>query len=172
MPLKHSYFIILGLLYGLTILHSAYFYSLLPDMIGNRYDFDGTVIRLHSKQVVVGLYMFVSCFPLLLFSLISRVSFKNANLPNRDYWLKEENVGKAHKLFKHSIFKFSVALMLFWISIFHQIFRAGINNNQMNNMPTYIIFGLFALFTIFWMINLFQEFKIPEDHKTPPDQEN
>ena len=169
MQSNRTYFLILGLLYGLTILHAAWFFPLLPDMIGNKYGFDGSVTRLDSKEIVIGLYMFVSLTPLLLFFILSRVSLKNSNFPNKEYWLREENAGKLRKIFSRIMFRFSVVLMLFWISMFHQIFQAGMNQNQMNNMPLYITFALFAVFMVYWIISLFREFRIPENGK---DQDN
>lgn len=86
------------------------------------------------------------------------------NIPNKDYWLTEENIPRTRSLVSSLMWEFGIALFLF-------LFIAGlftIHANlsvpvKLNEMLFLFAFIIFMVYTVYWCIKFFRAFKIPKD---------
>ena len=109
----------------------------------------------------VHLLLFVS----LLFSakLLSILPRKYISIPNKSYWIQDENWVEAKTILAKEIYLFGTVIFIF-------MFIAGLLSLQANlSTPVQFRedlfwwpFGLFIIFNIYWIIRLIIRFKIPE----------
>lgn len=156
-----QYYFIFVIILLLALAHAFHYYPQMPDIIGQRYSFSGTALSCGSKNTLMTLYLSVILIPVIMFVFISKAKLETSKIPNRNYWIKNENISKARAIFARCMFKFTVGFMLFWIAFFNTIFTAGMNDNHMDNVMIVSISVMFSIFIVLWIIDLFQAFKIP-----------
>lgn len=86
------------------------------------------------------------------------------NLPNRDYWLREENLPKAQEMVRSTMMEFGTALMLFLFVIGVLTIKANLSNPvQLNNAFFWPSFILFMAFVVYWCVKLLLMFRVPRE---------
>jgi hypothetical protein len=88
---------------------------------------------------------------------------KYINLPNKDYWIRDENWKKAESILTKEMYLFGAVIFVF-------LFIVGLLALQAN-LSTPVTFreglfwwpfGIFMTFTVYWTIRLMTRFKVPE----------
>jgi uncharacterized membrane protein len=108
----------------------------------------------------VDMLLFVSLFfsPLL----IRRMPARWINLPNKDYWLKDENRSVTEALLSGQLFRFGTVTFVF-------MFIVGLLALQAN-LATPVRFreeifwwplGLFMAYVAYWTVNIMRRFRVP-----------
>lgn len=116
----------------------------------------------------VNAVIFLAVQLLLFFSLLytpsSVFKFPPAmiNLPNKDYWLKEENRPRALEKFSAYMWEFGIALFafLFWVELL--VLDANFAN-PVRLKEGLLWFGLiaFILYSLYWCAKFFRALRIP-----------
>ena len=117
--------------------------------------------------LMAGVHTFV--FASLFFSVKLTHIFpkKYLNIPNKRYWIQEENWGQAESILTQEISFFGTGIFIF-------LFIVGLLALQANRSSPVIFredlfwwpFGLVMTFIVYWTIRLLTRFKVPE--KTRP----
>ncbi len=104
-------------------------------------------------------------FVSLFFSprLIRTASARWINIPNKEYWLKEENRNRAESVLSGQMCRFGTVL-------FAYLFMVGVLALQANlSTPVRLRedlfwwpFGLFMAYVAYWTVNLLRSFRIPK----------
>jgi len=88
---------------------------------------------------------------------------KYINIPNKDYWVQDENWGEAETILTKEMYLFGSVIFVF-------MFIVGLLSLQANlSTPVkfredlfWWPFGLFVAYTVYWTIRLMTRFKIPQ----------
>ncbi len=153
-------------LFGFAISQTAYFYPLLPDIVGSHFDAAGKVNGTSSK---LGYFIgyFVSLAVTSSFALVLPLVFKHLptsviNLPHREYWLSGDRREESLQFLNMHFSWFGVATMLLIVIIFHLTFSANLNPIKDISAPIFwTLLGIFALFMIWWTVILVRRFHAP-----------
>lgn len=153
-------------LFGLAIAQIAYFYPLLPEVVGSHFDTLGKINGTSSKLGYFIVY-FVSLAITSSFTLVLPLVFKYLppsviNLPHREYWLSGDRRQESLKFLNVHFSWLGVATMLLIVIIFHLTFLA--NLSQLKDLPAplfWALLGAFLLFTIWWTVLLIRRFPKP-----------
>jgi len=106
----------------------------------------------------------VPLFLLFLFvpSLISKCPPNIVSLPNRDYWLSDENKPRAMARLSGLMFEFGFALFASLLGMGLLTIFANLEDPvRLNESLFLIIFIAFMAYTAYWCVKIFRAFKIP-----------
>jgi len=99
---------------------------------------------------------------LLLPSLIPRLPQKLISLPNREYWLAEENLSKFKSVFEELWWEYGVALLLFLMLTEALTIDANMSSPvQLNSEIFWVLFVAFMAYTIYWIVKICRALRVP-----------
>ena len=124
-----------------------------PDSWASR-EFDA-VIFLVMEATLFALFYYAGILPL-------GVSRKFLNLPNKDYWLQEENLAHLHRKFGYYMVEFGVAIFVFFFCIKLLAMQANLSNPVVLNYVWFMVVSLvFMIYTLWWLVRLVMGFQVP-----------
>jgi len=86
------------------------------------------------------------------------------NLPNKDYWLREENLPKAQEMVRSTMMEFGTALMLFLFVVGILTTQANLSDPvRLSNEFFWPSFVLFMAFVVYWCVKLLLMFRVPRE---------
>lgn len=92
------------------------------------------------------------------------LSLRWVNLPNRDYWLRQENLPKTREIVASMMWEFGSAMFLFLFFVGILTVKANLSTpvrlREDFFWPTFIIFMLFMLY---WCTKFLLAFRLPRD---------
>lgn len=155
-----------GMLLGIALLQSIYFYPQLPETISSHYNAQGVADNWSTKGTFFLLYALVIGLMLALFTLIPRLirTLPSAliNLPNKEYWLAPERRDQTLDSFANQMRWFGVAVIAFLVAVFQLVLSANLPGSA--GFPTtlaILALGAFLLFTVAWTIRMLMAWRIP-----------
>jgi uncharacterized membrane protein len=143
---------------------------LLPAKIAIHFGFGGAPDSWAPKAVNMLILLAVE-FPLFILflfppSLIVKVPPKFINLPNKDYWLKKENLPMTKAKITSIMSEFGAALFAFLFCISLLTLYANLADPvRLNEGMFFIFFIAFMVYTVYWCVKIFRAFKLPQNKK-------
>ena len=113
--------------------------------------------------IMAGVHVLV--FVVFLFSTkVTRIFPKRfISIPNRDYWLRNENWDKAETILSQEMYVFGFATFVFMFIVSLLALQANLSTPvELREDLFWWPFGLFMAFTTYWTIRLVTRFRIPE----------
>jgi uncharacterized membrane protein len=140
---------------------------ILPDQVAIHFGRGGCPDSWASKEMnaLVFLVLETPLFLLLWFgpSLPLGVSKRFVRLPNKDYWLREENLPAFKQKMEHLMARFGAAFFLFFFVIGLLTIEANLSEPVRLNEKAFVpVVVLFLLYTVVWTIGLFRAFRVPD----------
>lgn len=87
------------------------------------------------------------------------------NLPNKDYWLREENLPKTQEMVASTMLEFGTALMLFLFVVGILTIKANLSDPvRLSNEFFWPSFVLFMAFVVYWCVKLLYLFRVPKEN--------
>ena len=115
----------------------------------------GTLIYIFMEVLMFGIIYFA---PRLMFSLPPRWY----NLPNTDYWLREENKPRALSIISSMMWQFGAVVFLFLLVVHVLSITAHLSGPAPADETKFVlVFVLFLLYVIVWCIKFFRAFQVP-----------
>ena len=102
----------------------------------------------------------------LLFAnyVTSKVPARWISIPNRDYWLKEENLPRMHSILSYQLYLMGAATfaLLFFVGLL--ALQANLSEPvRLREDLFWWPLGLFMAYTAYWTINFMLVFRVPKD---------
>ena len=141
--------------------------TLLPDQVAIHFGGGGYPDSWASKEFNAAIFLVLEVPFFLLFYFSSvlplGVSKKFLNIPNKDYWLQEENLTRFQKKFGFYMAEFGVAIFIFFFCISLLALQANLRDPvQLDNMLFMILFIAYMSYTIWWLVRLVRGFRVPD----------
>lgn len=108
----------------------------------------------------------IPLFALLFFcpSLILRSPPALVSLPNKDYWLRDENKPKLRNKLESLIPEFGIAVFVFLFVVQLLVVRANLTaTNRLDEPSFYVVFIGFFVYVGYWLLHLYSSLKIPQE---------
>jgi uncharacterized membrane protein len=110
----------------------------------------------------VNVVVFVSFFftPFLL-----RVTPRRwVNLPNKDYWFKDENKGKMESILSFHMYQFGILTFVFVFFVSALVLQANMSTPvRLREELLWWPLGLYMAYTLYWSIKILLLFRIPKE---------
>ena len=140
---------------------------LLPARVAIHFSTGGAPDSWASKEAnaLVFLSLHLLLFGLFFFIpfLICRCPPHLVNLPNKDYWLKDENKAEMSRKLVSLMSEFGIAIFGFFFLVGLLTLQANLSEpvrlNQIWFMTAFIVF---MLYTVFWCVKICRSFRVPE----------
>jgi len=140
------FFISLILIYYIQLFCQA---GSLPDKVISHYNLSGKPNGYSSRegfiifQAIIGLIISLSF--IIPYLIAGRLSDKNINLPNKEYWLAPERRAKTIDIQRIYFSLFGIISMIFIILLNMISFKSNTSENVNLGTEFFIIFGLFVI---------------------------
>ena len=139
---------------------------ILPDRVAVHFGRGGCPDSWASKEANALVFLLVETpmFLLLWFgpSLPLGVPKRFVSLPNKEYWLREENLPAFKQKMEHLMAQFGTAFFLFFFFTGLLTVQANLSDPVRLNEKAFVpIVVLFLVYTVVWTIGLFRAFRVP-----------
>jgi len=140
----------------------------LPDQVAVHFGRGGVPDSWASKEwnALVFVLMEIPLFLLFWYapSLPLGIPPRYVSVPNKDYWLREENRPAFKRTFQHLMDRFGAAFFLFFFCIGVLTLQANLSQPvRLNERIFLLALVLFLGYTVVWTIGLFRAFRVPDD---------
>jgi uncharacterized membrane protein len=96
-------------------------------------------------------------------SLIRRTPARWINLPNREYWLREENRSKMTSLLSEMLYQFGTLTFIFMFVVGLLSLQANLSNPvRLQENLFWWPLGMYLACAVIWMLRLIRIFRIPK----------
>jgi uncharacterized membrane protein len=114
---------------------AAWQHGRLPDTVATHFDAagkaDGWMTRNTQTTWHVVMILFIAGLMEGIARLNARVPDEFVNIPRREYWLAPERREATHRWLRGAIRLIGCVLMLFFLGLYHQVYRANTSGTQM-----------------------------------------
>jgi hypothetical protein len=140
----------------------------LPDQVAVHFGRGGVPDSWASKESNALIFVLMEIPLFLLFwyapSLPLGIPPRFVSLPNKDYWLREENRPAFKRRFQDLMDRFGAAFFVFFFCIGVLTFQANLSQPvRLNERLFLLALVLFLGYTVVWTIGLIRAFRVPDD---------
>jgi uncharacterized membrane protein len=137
---------ILFFLLALAVIAQAFWqHDRLPARVATHFDLagraNGWMTRDNQTKAHLGLVLFIAVMLEGVARLSPRLPDGLVNLPHRDYWLAPERRGATHAWLAGLIRLIGCVLMVFFLALFHLVYRANLSSTPMLTAPAGLLVG-------------------------------
>ncbi|MEN8007860.1 MAG: DUF1648 domain-containing protein, partial [Candidatus Krumholzibacteriota bacterium] len=153
--------------FAANIILTAISLAVLPDQVAIHFAGGGRPDSWASKEFHTAIFLVLEVPFFLMFYYAAvlplGVSRKFLNLPNKDYWLREENLVALQRKFGYYMAEFGVAIFTFFFCITLLTIQANLSEPVILNHVWFMgVFITFMIYTLWWLVRLIQGFRVPE----------
>ena len=158
---------VLILVFVANLILTAIALAVSPDQVAIHFGAGGRPDSWASKEFNAAIFLVLEVPFFLLFYYAAvlplGVSRKFLNLPNKDYWLREENLALLQRKFGHYMAEFGVAIFVFFLAVNLLSLQANLNHPVvLNSIWFMVVFIAFMVYTLWWLVRLIQGFQVPK----------
>ena len=140
----------------------------LPPKVAIHFGSGGVPNAWASKEVNALIFLAIEgpLFILFLFapSLVMKCPPKLINLPNKDYWLKEENKPATKAKVESLMCQFGIALFGFLFCVGLLTLQANLSDPvRLNESILFAMLTAFIVYTVYWCVKIFLSFRLPNN---------
>ena len=146
--------------------------AVLPDRVAIHFGPGGTPDSWASKELNALVFLVLETPLFLLFwfapSLPLGLPPRFVSVPNKEYWLREENRPSFKRKFQNLMAQFGTAFFLFFFCIGLLTVQANLSHPVRLKEGVFLtVLILFLGYTVAWTIGLFRSLRIPREGKGP-----
>jgi hypothetical protein len=155
----------LVVVFGASVLLSLVSLLYLPPEVAIHFGAKGNPDSWGTRELLVWFFLAMDLGLLLMFllipSLLLRMPVSLISLPNRDYWLAEENRPKFKSIFEGLWWEYGAAVLLFSLLMKALTIDANLSAPaQMNSGVFWVLFIAFMSYTLYWVIRISRAFSV------------
>lgn len=159
---------IFGVVFAANVLLWLVSLVVLPDEVAIHFGRGGAPDSWASKEMnsLVFLVLETPLFLMLWYgpSLPLGLPPRFVSVPNKAYWLREENQPAFKQKMQHLMARFGTAFFLFFFCIGLLTVQANLSQPvRLNERAFFPVLVLFLVYTVVWSIGLIRSFRVPEE---------
>jgi uncharacterized membrane protein len=157
---------LLAIVFAANVLLWLVSLAVLPDRVAIHFGPGGAPDAWASKELNALIFLVLETPLFLLFwfapSLPLGIPPRFVSVPNKEYWLKEENRPAFKRKFQHLMAQFGTAFFLFFFCIGLLTVQANLSQPVRLKEEIFLpVLILFLGYTVVWTIGLFRSFRVP-----------
>ncbi|NIM12574.1 MAG: DUF1648 domain-containing protein [Candidatus Aminicenantes bacterium] len=154
------------LIFLLKILSNIVFYFILPDNIAIHFSSGGRPDSWAPKEINALIFLGLDLLLFFLFwyapSLVMNTPEKWISLPNKSFWLKEENKPLVRQKLESLMSELGIATFVFMFLISILTIQANLSKPVKLDESLFVLFLIvFLIYVVFWCIKIFKAFRLP-----------
>lgn len=158
---------VLNAVFILVVLLNIFSFFILPDNVAIHFSGSGMPDSWMSKWAHIILFMVLMAVLYGSFALAPRlldgVQDKYISLPNKEYWLLEQNRPEAIRRVEKTMYSFGIATGLLMLGVLILIVAANLSDTvRLNGEIFMVIFISYIAYTAWWLVRVFTAFRIPK----------
>ncbi len=159
---------LLVIVFLVSLVFNVVSHLLLPDEVASHFGWGGRPDSWGPKGVYTILLVTADVIIFLMFFfmpiLLAKTPKKWINLPNKDFWLSEENIASTQDKVGGLMSEFGVAMLVFIIFVKALSLKANLSDPVRLDERVFLIgLGTLMVFSIFWCVKIFLSFRLPEN---------
>lgn len=152
----------------LTILFNILSYVMLPDKVAIHFGRGGRADSWASKDLNLLLFLGMEILMFLIFwyspALVMKIPAKWVNLPNKSFWLAEENKPLTKQKLESLMPEFGIAMFVFFLFISILTLDANLSDPVKLNESMFLLeLIIFLVYTVYWCIKFYKSFRVPKE---------
>jgi len=156
------------LLFLIVTLMNVWAWQMLPDKVATHFGENGRPDGWMSKDtnflIMQALYLFLFLMFYYTPVLIFKTSAKWVSLPNREYWLCDENREITQKKISSGMYEYGIYLFLFFAFLGYLTLQANLNPPvRLDESAFLIALVIFLSLTIYWTVRFILMFRLPKN---------
>jgi uncharacterized membrane protein len=141
--------------------------AILPDQVAIHFGGGGLPDSWASKESNAAIFLVLEVPFFLLFYYASVMTLgvprKFLNLPNKDYWLREENLVLFQRKFSYAMAEFGVAIFIFFFCINGLSLLANLSDPvQLNHAAVLAALVIYLSYVMWWLVKLVRSLQVPK----------
>ncbi len=158
---------LLVIVFLVSLVFNVVSHLLLPDEVAIHFGWGGRPDSWASKELNTVLFVITDVIIFLMFFfmpiLLAKTPKKWINLPNKDFWLSEENIASTQDKMGGLMSEFGVAMLVFLIFVKALSLKANLSDPVRLNEGAFLVgLGALMVFSIFWCVRIFLSFRLPK----------
>jgi hypothetical protein len=159
---------VMNAVFLLMLLFNLFSWFILPDNVAIHFGRGGAPDSWMSKWAHILMFTVLTGVIYGSFALSPRilrgVPKKYINLPNRDFWLLDENLPEATRRLSGLMYSFGIATGLLMLSALALTVAANLSATVRLNEGIFFFFSAgYLVYTFWWLVRIFTAFRIPKD---------
>jgi uncharacterized membrane protein len=157
-------------IFVLTLLFNILSYAILPDEVAIHFGRGGRPDSWAPKEINCLIFLGIDILLFFMFwyspVLVIKTPAKWVNLPNKSFWLAEENKPIAKQKLESLMSEFGIAMFVFFFFISILTLDANLSNPVKLNESMFLLeLAIFLVYTVYWCIKLYRSFRVPKSHE-------
>ncbi len=158
---------VLNTVFLLLILFNLFSWFILPDNVAIHFGRGGAPDNWMSKGAHILIFTVLTGVIYGSFALAPRlldgVPKKYISLPNRDYWLLDENLPEAVRRMSGLMYSFGIATGLLMLGALILTVTANLSETvRLNEGIFFVMFIAYIAYTAWWLVRIFTAFRVPK----------
>ena len=158
---------VLNVVFLLVVLFNLFSYFILPDNVAIHFGGSGAPDSWMSKGAHILIFMVLMAVLYGSFALAPRlldgVPAKYISLPNRDFWLLDENRPEAIRRMESIMYNFGIATGLLMLGVLILLIAANLSDPvRLDGGIFLVMFISYIAYTAWWLVRVFTAFRIPK----------
>lgn len=158
---------VLNVVFLLVVLFNLFSYFILPDNVAIHFGGRGAPDSWMSKGAHILIFMVLMAVLYGSFALAPRlldgVPAKYISLPNRDFWLLDENRPEAIRRMESIMYNFGIATGLLMLGVLILLIAANLSDPvRLDGGIFLVMFISYIAYTAWWLVRVFTAFRIPK----------
>ena len=159
---------VLDIVFLIVIVFNLASWIFLPDNVATHFGRGGRPDGWMSKgtHVIIFTGLMILIYLSFVFSpkILDTVPAKYISMPNREYWLTDENRPEAIRRMAVLMFGFGTVTGILMLAVSILTVAANLSETvRLNEGISYLLFLLYLGYTVWWVVRLLIAFKVPED---------
>lgn len=145
--------------------------DILPPCVALHFGPGGAPNNWGSKYVSAFLFLVIQTVFFFLMYYSARTIFtfppRWINLPNKDYWLKDENKHRAAEIISALMWQFGTALFVFLFIVNLLTIQANLSSPVRLDERAFLTALLaFFIFIVYWLVRFLRSFRVPKEKRS------
>jgi uncharacterized membrane protein len=150
-----------------NLLLTAVSLAILPEQVAIHFGGGGKPDSWASREFNAAIFLVLEVPFFLMFYFAHQLTQGSAsrfiNIPNKDYWLQEENLPLFRQKFGSYMAEFGVALFVFFFCITGLTIQANLSEPvRLDQALFMVVFVAYMVYVVWWLVRLVRGLRVPE----------
>ncbi len=157
--------------FAANLILAAVSFAILPAEVATHFGAGGEPDSWAAKELNIAIFLVLEVPMFLLFYYAPVLTGGNIkkylNVPNKDYWLRDDNLALFHRKFGTSMAEYGVALFVLLFGVKLLTLQANLSDPvRLDGSLFMVLFVLFISYTLWWLVRLIRGFAVPTDPRS------